>query len=102
LELITPAASDDVRAVYHLYVVRVPHGRRQKVAEQLSANGISTGIHYPIALPFLEAYRHLGHTARDFPESLNASSEILSLPMFPEMTSEQVAYVAEHIRRASV
>ena len=96
--VLTPRELPDVRAVYHLYVVRVPHARREALQEYLKANGIQTGIHYPIALPYLNAYRYLGHTEADFPESLKASSEIVSLPMFPELTEEQVAYTAARIR----
>jgi dTDP-4-amino-4,6-dideoxygalactose transaminase len=95
--VITPGESADVRAVYHLYVVRVPNGGRDGLQDHLKANGISTGVHYPIALPYLNAYRYLAHTEKDFPESLNASGEILSLPMCPELTEEQLQYVAEKI-----
>jgi dTDP-4-amino-4,6-dideoxygalactose transaminase len=94
----TPVELDDVRAVYHLYIVRVPNGRREALQEFLKNEGISTGIHYPIALPYLNAYKHLGHTAADFPEALAASTEIVSLPMYPEITREQVQYVAAKIR----
>jgi dTDP-4-amino-4,6-dideoxygalactose transaminase len=89
-----PGELDNVRAVYHLYVVRVPSCRRGALQQQLKANGISTGIHYPIALPYLNAYRHLGHTEADFPGAFLASGEILSLPMYAELTEEQVRYVA--------
>ena len=94
----TPVELDDVRAVYHLYIVRVPNGRREALQEFLKNEGISTGIHYPIALPYLNAYKHLGHTEADFPEALAASTEIVSLPMYPEITREQVQYVAAKIR----
>jgi dTDP-4-amino-4,6-dideoxygalactose transaminase len=100
LGLITPLESADAVAVYHLYVVRVPNGRRESLQVKLSESGISTGVHYPIALPFLNAYRHLGHRREDFPEALKASAEILSLPMFPELTFEQVQYVADRIKQA--
>ena len=93
----SPRELADVRAVYHLYIVRVPNGRREALAEHLKANGIQTGIHYPIALPYLNAYRYLGHSDADFPEALKASSEILSLPMFPELTREQIAYIASQV-----
>jgi len=96
--VVTPVEMDNVRAVYHLYVVRVPGSRREQLQADLATHGISTGIHYPIALPYLNAYKYLGHTQADFPESLTASSEILSLPMFPELTEEQVNYVADKIR----
>ncbi len=95
--VVTPGELDDVRAVYHLYVVRVPGGNRDKLLDHLKANGISAAIHYPIALPYLKAYRHLNHQPEDFPESLKASLEILSLPMFAELTTSQIEYVADKI-----
>jgi dTDP-4-amino-4,6-dideoxygalactose transaminase len=91
-----------VRAVYHLYIVRVAADKRDALQEHLAAKGVSTGIHYPIALPYLHAYKSLGHTRDDFPESLQASSEILSLPIFPELADEQVQYVAEQIAGANL
>jgi dTDP-4-amino-4,6-dideoxygalactose transaminase len=92
--LVTPEELAQVRAVYHLYIVRVPGGRREALQASLKDVGVDTGIHYPTALPYLGAYRHLGHTERDFPEALKASGEILSLPMFAELTEEQVEHVA--------
>lgn len=98
--LVTPNEIEDVKAVYHLYVVRVPGGGRDRLLRHLKANGINAGIHYPIALPFLNAYSHLAYRAGDFPESLKASSEILSLPMFPELTEEQIQDIAQTIANA--
>jgi len=98
--VLTPEELDDVRAVYHLYIVRIPADRREKLQESLKAAGIDTGIHYPIALPYLNAYKHLGHAPADFPHALKASQEIVSLPMFPELTQEQIDYVAEKVRAA--
>jgi dTDP-4-amino-4,6-dideoxygalactose transaminase len=97
LEVVTPTEIDSVRAVYHLYVIRVPNGRRDCLHEHLRVNGVSTGVHYPIPLPFLKAYRHLNHVAADFPEALGASHQILSLPMCAELTAEQRTYVVEKI-----
>jgi dTDP-4-amino-4,6-dideoxygalactose transaminase len=99
LDIVTPRELDDVRAVYHLYVVRVPNGGREALREFLGANGVETGVHYPIALPYLNAYRYLNHGPADFPVSLKASQEILSLPMFPELTEEQIAVVAQAMRK---
>ena len=96
--LILPIELPDVRAVYHLFVVRVPAEKRKGLQEHLKTNGVETGIHYPIALPYLTAYQYLGHSEKDFPEALNASQEILSLPMFPELTKDQIEFVAEKIR----
>jgi len=95
--LITPVEIADVRAVYHLYVVRVAERGRDSLLAHLNASGIAAGIHYPIALPYLNAYRYLGHSNRDFPEAQRAASEILSLPLFPELTEEQINYVVETI-----
>jgi dTDP-4-amino-4,6-dideoxygalactose transaminase len=97
--VITPQELKDVRAVYHLYVVRIQAGARERFQEALKAAGIDTGIHYPIALPYLNAYRHLGHTSADFPVALRTSKEIVSLPMFSELTDQQIDYVAETIAR---
>jgi dTDP-4-amino-4,6-dideoxygalactose transaminase len=96
--VVTPQELDNVRAVYHLYIVRVPADQRERFQEALKAAGVDTGIHYPIALPYLNAYRHLGHTPADFPHALKASQEIVSLPMFPELTKEQTDHVVSKIR----
>jgi dTDP-4-amino-4,6-dideoxygalactose transaminase len=99
LKLVTPQEMNDVKAVYHLYVVRVPNGDRDKLLDFLKANGVDAGVHYPIALPYLNAYRYLNHSEADFPEALKASGQILSLPMFPELTDEQRDIVTHEVRR---
>ncbi len=97
-DLIAPVEIDDVTAVYHLYVVRVKKELRQKFQDHLQSKGISTGIHYPIALPNLKAYQYLNHTGNEFPEATKASQEIVSLPMFPELSESQIKYVAGVIK----
>lgn len=97
--LITPVEISDVTAVYHLYVVRMKEDFRTKFRDHLQAKGISTGIHYPIALPNLKAYNYLNHTESDFPEATKASREIVSLPMFPELTESQIKYISEVISK---
>ncbi len=83
---------------YHLYVVRVteacPTGRTELQA-QLTAAGVQTGIHYPIPCHLQPAFRSLGYGPSSFPEAEALSQEILSLPMYPGMTLEQVDYVVE-------
>jgi dTDP-4-amino-4,6-dideoxygalactose transaminase len=96
--VITPVEMSDVKAVYHLYVVRVPDGGRQKLQDYLAAKGISTGIHYPIALPNLQAYSYMNHKDAQFPEATKASREILSLPMFAELNEAQITYIANAIQ----
>jgi dTDP-4-amino-4,6-dideoxygalactose transaminase len=96
--LATPSEIDNVKAVYHLYVIRVKADLRQGLQDHLKKNGIATGIHYPIALPNLIAYGYLKHKESDFPESTAASREILSLPMYPELEPSQIEYISGKIR----
>jgi len=81
--------------VFHLYVIRVP--RRDDLAAFLKDRGIICDIHYPIALPFMPAYRYLGHRPSDYPSAYECQEEILSLPIYPEITDDQIAYVADCI-----
>jgi dTDP-4-amino-4,6-dideoxygalactose transaminase len=97
-DLMTPVEVSDVKAVYHLYVVRTRKELRHKLQNYLRSKGIATGIHYPIALPNLKAYSRLKHTENDFPEATKASQEVLSLPMFAELEEEEIAYIAQEIR----
>jgi dTDP-4-amino-4,6-dideoxygalactose transaminase len=98
VDVVTPARPTDVRTVYHLYVVRVPGRHRDGLQEFLKNCGISTGIHYPTAIPYLKPYRRMGHSEADFPQAFQASQEVISLPMFPELTDDQIQYVADRIR----
>ena len=93
----TPVELENVKAVYHLYVIKVPAEKRQELQNALKSHGISTGIHYPIALPELIAYKYLNHKDTDFPVASGASQQILSLPMFAELTEEQIKFIAEKI-----
>ena len=80
---------------YHLFVVRVSD--REELIGHLSARGIGSGIHYPVPLHLQNAYRGLGHQRGDFPVSEKLSREILSLPLFPEITAEQQSRVVEEV-----
>lgn len=93
--LILPGCPAEIRHVYHLYVVRTED--RSGLQERLQEAGVSTGIHYPIALPYLQAYRYLGHGPEDFPVAAPFSQRILSLPIYPELTDIQIDYVCDSI-----
>ena len=95
-QVITPSTAPGATHVYHLYVVRVP--QRDELRSFLAAKGIETGIHYPTALPFLPAYAYMGHKPHDFPIAHRNQREILSLPIYPEMTTGMVEYVCQCIR----
>ncbi len=97
-DLVTPVEIANVKAVYHLYVVRIKKELRQKLQDHLKSKGIATGIHYPIALPNLKAYSYLQHTANDYPEATKASQEILSLPMYPELKEGQIQFIVREIK----
>jgi dTDP-4-amino-4,6-dideoxygalactose transaminase len=92
----TPIAeSPDVESVYHLYVVQVDD--RDAVRAKLEAAGVGTGVHYPVPIHLQPAYAHLGYKRGACPVAERLASRILSLPMFPEITPEQVDYVAEQV-----
>ena len=81
--------------IFHLYVIRTE--KRDGLANNLKSKQIETGIHYPTALPFLQAYKYLNHKPSDFPLAYQYQGEILSLPMFPELDDAQVDYVVNSI-----
>jgi dTDP-4-amino-4,6-dideoxygalactose transaminase len=92
----TPRIAEGRSHVYHLYVIRCD--RRDQLKKHLAEHGIPTVLNYPKALPFYPAYAYLGHKTEDFPDAYSNQSRILSLPIYPEMTAEQVATVASAIR----
>jgi dTDP-4-amino-4,6-dideoxygalactose transaminase len=85
------------RAVYHLFVIRIEG--RAELMNHLRKVGIGTGIHYPIPLHLQKAYATLNYHRGDFPVAEKAAAEIVSLPMFPQLTDGQQARVVEEIRR---
>jgi dTDP-4-amino-4,6-dideoxygalactose transaminase len=95
----TPAIAGDRDHVFHLYVIRTK--KRDRLKKFLADNGIFCGIHYPTALPNLKAYSYLNHKPEEFPVSSILQDEILSLPMFPELTTEQIDYVVSKIKEFS-
>ena len=93
--LVTPSVAIDRTHVYHLYVIQ--HERRNELASYLKTQGIPTVINYPVALPFLPAYKRYEHSTEEFPNAYAHQSKIISLPIFPEMTTIQQAYVSSKI-----
>jgi dTDP-4-amino-4,6-dideoxygalactose transaminase len=94
----TPTVATDRSHVYHLYVIRSE--RRDELRKHLAEAGIATVLNYPRALPFCPAYQYLAHQPADFPNAHANQSRILSLPIFPEMTADQIDYVANAIEDA--
>jgi dTDP-4-amino-4,6-dideoxygalactose transaminase len=95
-EISKPRVASDRYHVYHLYVIRTD--KRNLLKKHLADAGISTSLNYPKALPFYPAYAYLGHRPEDFPVAHADQSRILSLPVYPEMREEMIAYVVGCIR----
>jgi dTDP-4-amino-4,6-dideoxygalactose transaminase len=93
--LVPPYEPSWSRAVYHLYVVRT--SQREALMDHLKKAGIGTGIHYPIPLHLQKAYAAMKYRKGDFPITEKAAAEIVSLPMFPQLTAGQQARVVEEI-----
>jgi dTDP-4-amino-4,6-dideoxygalactose transaminase len=99
-EIVLPNQMDYARHVYHLFVIQAPD--RDGLRRLLAEADIETGLHYPIPLHLQQAYRSLGYQEGDFPVAESAKDRILSLPIYPGITSEAIARVAEVLIGTSV
>jgi dTDP-4-amino-4,6-dideoxygalactose transaminase len=95
-EVMTPYEAPYNRHVYHIYAVRVQE--RNQILQALAEKDIHCAIHYPIPVHLQEAYKCLGHGEGSFPVAERCAEEFLSLPMYPELTTEQVQCVAEELK----
>lgn len=95
--VITPAVDDGNLHTYHQYTVRVP-GDRDRVKQALTDAGIGCGVFYPLGLHLQQCFANLGGKPGDLPETERASREVLSLPIYPELTDEQIVRVATVLR----
>jgi len=98
LPLTLPTCPEGRRHVYHLFATRI--GQRDDVRAALDADGISTGQQYPIALPLLEAYAARGHSIAHFPNAHAMTQSVMTLPIYPEITEEQVVFVRDRLAEA--
>lgn len=96
-DLILPRERPESRHVYHLFVVRVPD--RDRILKEMADCGVACGIHYPIPVHLQAAYRSLGLERGAFPVTEQCADEVLSLPMFPELTGSQVETVARELKK---
>ncbi len=95
-EITLPKVRDGAGHVYHLFVIQA--NKRDELKEFLEKREISTGLHYPVPLHLQPCFRNLGYKEGAFPRSERAAKRILSLPMYPELSGEQIAFVADAIR----
>jgi dTDP-4-amino-4,6-dideoxygalactose transaminase len=95
--VVTPAAPSDTTPVWHLYVIRSE--QRDALKDYLASRGIATGLHYPIPLHLQPYYAPLGYKVGDFPVTEAYARTILSLPMFAELSREDVEYTVQAIKQ---
>lgn len=81
--------------VYHIFSLQ--HEKRDEILAMLNSNDIEAAIHYPVALPFIEAYSHLGFSKKDFPVAFEVTSRIISLPMYPELSLNEIDYITSFL-----
>ena len=96
-EIERPVEAKGAKHVYYMYVIRTK--KRDKLMSYLKERGISTGIHYPVPLHLQPAYKNLGFKKGDFPVSEKLADEILSIPVYPELTDEQLNYIVDTIEQ---
>jgi len=96
LDVMIPIEKNYAKHIYHLYVIHVP--RRDDLLNYLKSKGIYASIHYPVPIHFQKAYLDLNYIPGTFPITERYAEEIISLPMFPELTEEQIEYTASEIR----
>jgi dTDP-4-amino-4,6-dideoxygalactose transaminase len=94
-EIILPKVRPNSKHTFHLFVIRAK--RRDELNKYLNENGVETAIHYPTPLPFLNAYSQYNYTKDQFPVAAQYQHEILSLPMYPELTEVQIEHVCKTI-----
>ncbi len=94
-EVVTPVVRPHNESIYNQYVVRVP--RADACRQFLRERGVGTEVYYPLPLHLQECFASLGHQKGDFPESERAAAETLALPVYPELSEEQIAYVADAV-----
>jgi dTDP-4-amino-4,6-dideoxygalactose transaminase len=93
----TPTVREGNVSIFNQYIIRVG-SRRDALRAFLGESGIGTEIYYPLALHEQECFRPLGHEHGDFPESEKAAAETIAVPIYPELTTKQIEYVAERIK----
>jgi dTDP-4-amino-4,6-dideoxygalactose transaminase len=97
-ELAPPAVRPENQSIFNQYTIRVRDGRRDALSRHLAERGVGSSIYYPVPLHLQPCFAYLGYREGDFPESERASREVLSLPVYPELSEEQREHVVSAIR----
>lgn len=99
-DFVLPIFTEEKKHVFHLFVIRCAD--RNNLIKHLDDKKISWGIHYPKPMPFLDAYSYKNFRTEDFSVALSATNEIISIPIYPEITSEQLDFVSEQLQNYTV
>lgn len=97
-DIITPALMPGNESIFNQYTIRVRAGKRDALQAALRERGVGSAVYYPVPLHIQECFGHLGYRAGDFPVAELAADEVLSIPVFPELTEEQRDWVVRSIR----
>jgi len=96
LNVVTPAAQKDIRHVYHMYILQSEE--RGRVLEELKKKGIATGVYYPVPLHLQKVYRNLGYKEGDLPVAEYLSHRTFAIPVYPELSDDQVNYIIDAVK----
>jgi dTDP-4-amino-4,6-dideoxygalactose transaminase len=96
--VVVPAIGDGNESIFNQYTIRVRGGRRDELARYLGEIGVGSSVYYPVPLHLQECFHYLGYREGDFPESERAAREVLSLPVYPELTEAEREHVARTVR----
>lgn len=97
-QIVLPCVADGNYHIYHQYTVRVADGRREALSAFLAEKGVRSAVYYPLSLHLQPPYAHLGYALGDLPESELASQEVLSLPVHPDLTQDQIDFAAATVK----
>ena len=93
-----PYIATERKHIFHQYTIRVNNNKRDKLVNFLTKKGVGTKIYYPLPLHLQDCFNYLGYKKEDFPHSEKAAEEVLSLPIFPELTDEEIEYTCTSIK----
>jgi dTDP-4-amino-4,6-dideoxygalactose transaminase len=97
-EIECPYVAEERKHIFHQYTIRVKNNKRDELVDFLKQKGIGCKIYYPLPLHLQECFRYLGYKKEDMPVSEKAAEEVLSLPIFPELTEKEIKYVCDSIK----
>lgn len=96
-DLVTPLIRENVSSVYHMYILQSE--KREEILEKLSKRGVATGVYYPVPLHLQKVYKSLGYKEGDMPVAEYLSKRTFAIPVYPELTEDQISYIVDSIKK---